>query len=109
MRWKNVALGLVGAGLMLASVAQASTSTERPGSILIFPKVVNDGTRDTVVQIANTGNSTNYMRCFYLDGESCTESDFEIVLTKQQPTHWRVSEGRRVDLTRSLWIGRSRD
>jgi len=106
VRWLTVALG---ACLILGGAARADISTERPGSILIFPKVVNDGTRDTVIQITNTGNLTDQARCFYLNGQAgrdgrplCSETDFTIFLTKQQPTQWRVSAGRAVDSTDPL-------
>jgi len=93
----------------------ADTTTEHPASILIFPKVVYDGTRDTLIQISNTANSMVHARCFYvnaapicrgttgscIDG-SCNgpcepqwqELDFNIWLTKQQPTHWIAGLGR---------------
>ncbi len=95
--------------------AVAGTTTEHPASILIFPKVIYDGTRDTLIQISNTANSMVHARCFYvnaapicrgtegscIDG-SCNgpcepqwqELDFNIWLTKQQPTHWTVGLGR---------------
>jgi len=39
-----------------------------------------------------------YAHCFYVNAAlDCTEVDFDIVLTKQQPTYWLVSEGRLVD------------
>ena len=57
---------LAGAALA-AGVAQAQGfSTERPGSILIFPKVVNDNV-DTIIQITNTSNSMTYAHCFYVE------------------------------------------
>lgn len=103
-----------------ASAARADFSTERPGSILIFPKVVNtisqDG-RDTVIQITNTSNLTRYVRCFYVNGAAenpffppdpldnpplCSVTDFELTLTRQQPTHWLVSQGRPVDPTDAI-------
>lgn len=92
--------------------AQADFSTERPGSILIFPKVVNEpGGMNTVVQITNTSNLTRYARCFYVNGSLenpnqppgpgneplCEVTDFELTLTRQQPTHWLVSSGRQVN------------
>ncbi len=98
-------VGALGACLVIAGAARADVSTERPGSILIFPKVVNDGTRDTIIQVTNTGNMINRLRCFYLDGELgrngrpiCQETDFFLILTKQQPTHWRVSTGREANI-----------
>lgn len=84
----------VGACLLLASQGQALVNTERPGSLLIFPKVVNDGTRHTAIQISNTTNSFQQVRCFYISGDTCSEIDFDLHLTKQQPTFWYVSEGR---------------
>lgn len=95
------AIGLatvIGACMWLAEPAHALSDTERAGSILIFTKVVNDGQRDTLIQITNTGNMVNRARCFYLNGESCATTDFEITLTKQQPTHWWAGEGRQVNL-----------
>jgi hypothetical protein len=95
------AIGLaavLGACLFLAGTAHATSDTERAGSILIFAKVVHDSERDTLIQITNTGNMVNRARCFYLNGDSCAVTDFEITLTRQQPTHWRVGDGRAVNL-----------
>jgi len=96
-------VGVLAVGLLTASAARADVATERPGSILIFPKVVRDGTRDTIIQITNTGNLVNHVRCYYLDGQRgrngqplCSETDFELTLTRQQPTHWNVETGRQV-------------
>lgn len=94
------ALGLV----LVAGAARADVTTERPGSILIFPKVVRDGVRETTIQITNTGNLPDTLRCFYLNAQAqpggqpaCTETDFFLSLTKQQPTQWNVSTGRAVN------------
>lgn len=92
--------GLLGACVLFAGAARADVSTERPGSILIFPKVVNDGSRTTIIQITNTGNMPNQLRCFFLNGATgrtgaplCTETDFDIFLTQQQPIEFDVSRG----------------
>jgi hypothetical protein len=98
-----------------AGVAAAGTTTERSGSILIFPKVLFDGGHDTLVQITNTKNSVVHAHCFYVNAapicssgvgdclaHTCTgscdpqwqEVDFNIWLTGQQPTHWAVGSGR---------------
>ena len=94
-------IGVLGACMIVAGAARADVTTERPGSILIFPKVVADGTRDTVIQISNTGNVLDQARCFYINGQKgrngiaqCNETDFLISLTKQQPTSWLASTGR---------------
>jgi len=47
---------LIGMTLAAGTVsAQGNFTTERPSSILIFPKVVNT-TSDTIIQITNTSN-----------------------------------------------------
>ncbi|MEO8601044.1 MAG: hypothetical protein ABI629_00560 [bacterium] len=100
------------AGVALAAgIAQAQNfSTERPGSILIFPKVVNTDV-NTVIQITNTANIVTYAHCFYVNGASVNGqplwqvTDFELALTRQQPTHWGVGTGRAVnplDATRGI-------
>jgi hypothetical protein len=109
-RW-GVALSLVLLGTL--SHARADVTTERGSSILIFPKVSFDSSSalDTVIQISNIGNSLVFAHCFYVNAAprdptqppsasnppQWEEVDFEIVLTKQQPTHWLVSTGRRFD------------
>lgn len=123
---------LSGLGLVLASCvlfwgqAAADVATDRTGSIVIFPKVIADGTRDTLIQLTNTANNNQYAHCFYVNlggvcqfntdvqcdqdrdcpqwedlNEQCErmwqEDDFDVLLTRQQPTIWRVSTGRVVD------------
>ncbi|GIW40078.1 MAG: hypothetical protein KatS3mg076_0655 [Candidatus Binatia bacterium] len=105
-------LGLVFVvGVWWSGEALGEVTTERSASILVFPKVLANGTRDTIIQISNTSNSLVRAHCFYVNGALLDptqpqgplnpplwqEVDFDIVLTKQQPTHWTVSEGRRVN------------
>jgi len=85
-----------------ASVASAlpqDVTTEQGGSVVIYPKVIWDGSRDTIIQIANTGNMPVSVHCYYVDSGTpgtWVETDFYLYLTRQQPTHWVVSKGRRV-------------
>ncbi|MFQ5665634.1 MAG: hypothetical protein ACE5I7_04300 [Candidatus Binatia bacterium] len=104
MKWNRGirAMGAAALGIcvLAGEVAAAPTdaATEQSGSIIVFPKVVWDGTRDTLIQITNTGNPVAQVRCFYIDaGEPglWNETDFFVFLTKQQPTHWVASMGRR--------------
>src|SRR5262249_6995928 len=102
------ALGGLGVG---GDPAQGSTRRRRLS--LGFPRVISDGTRDTIIQITNTSNSMVHAHCFYVNGALTfpefppgptnpprwVETDFDIWLTKQQPTHWVVSKGRLVDST----------
>lgn len=91
----------VALGLLAASTAQGLVTTERGASILAFPKVLADGNSDTIIQITNISNNMVHARCFYVDaqldffGQPIWQvTDFNIWLTKQQPTHWQVSTGR---------------
>ena len=68
------AFTLVGVG-----AARAQISTERPGSILIFPKVINAS--DTLIQITNTSNTTAYAHCYYINGA-----------TVQGRTLWQITD-----------------
>ncbi len=110
-------LGLVGS-------TRADVTVERGSSILVFPKVISDAQglltggipTETIIQISNLSNSLAYAHCFYVNAAPLDptqpagvfnppqwiEVDFDIVLTKQQPTYWVAGSGRRVDPTDSL-------
>lgn len=97
----------------------SGATIDQPGAILIFPKVVFDSGsaatgRDTIIKIANTFNSPATVHCYYIDARLAypnnppdpvynpprwQETDFELYLTSQQPTHWIVSSGRPVNPT----------
>jgi hypothetical protein len=98
-------LAFVMVGLAFAAgtaSAQNGFTTERPSSVLIFPKVVNTNP-GTVIQITNTNNMLTQAHCFYVNGAFFNGqalwqiTDFELVLTRQQPTHWSVADGRSVN------------
>lgn len=122
---RNPWLSSLGALAFLAVAGngvQADVTTDKGGSILVFPKVLADGTRDTLIQIVNTDTKTAQIHCFYvnasgacnsnpsincqLDSEcstitpndfcdrQCTPTNFDVFLTAGQPTVWRVSTGR---------------
>lgn len=109
MRVHGWMLGAVAVAMASASAAQVTT--EKSSSILIFPRVVSNQFSNTVIQITNTSNSMVHAHCFYVNGALTfpdlppgpfnpplwTEIDFDIWLTKQQPTHWVVRDGRLVN------------
>ena len=123
MRMDHRRVGLMAAVLvgLLASGAKADVTTDQSASILAFPKVIANGSRETVIQITNTSNAMVHAHCFYVNGGLTnpdgldgipnsgdefasalnpplwTELDFDIWLTKQQPTYWVVSRGRLVN------------
>jgi hypothetical protein len=128
---------LTGLGVVLAVFAltagraAADVASDQAGSIVIFPKVIADGTRDTLISLSNTSNMPAYVHCEYVQGAGicqgspagaptfCTpinaqgaspdcalgvpcevawqSQNFDLILTRQQPTIWRVSTGRIFD------------
>jgi hypothetical protein len=116
---------LLAAVFTFASGARAQVVMDQGASIVIFPKVVADAAgHDTIIQIANTGNSIAHARCFYVSsniagpgtcasslqacttdadclGDRCvraqTQTEFPVSLTRQQPTFWVLSHGRQAN------------
>lgn len=105
----------------LASGARAEVSADVGGSVLVFPKIEYDGgatsdARDTIIQIANRSNNMVHAHCFYVNGQLLNPdqppgpynpplwqvTDFYLWLTKQQPTHWEISQGRQVNASDSF-------
>jgi len=100
-------------GVLCACVVPHSghgqVTTVEGASVIVFPRIIVDGTWDTVIQISNTASRPAYAHCFYVNGALTdpglppgpanpplwTQTDFAIVLPqRQQPTHWVVSTGR---------------
>jgi len=115
VKWSALLSGLCGFAAVLgvaASSAHAIVTTERGASILAFPKVIANDSADTIIQITNISNSMVHARCFYVDASPSPTgaprwqvTDFQIWLTKQQPTSWQVSRGRFTNPTDSCEIG----
>lgn len=112
-------LGVLLAGLVTAPGARGDVTSDESGTLLIYPKVVSDGTRDTLIQMSNRTNSVVLVHCFYINASgscsltttqsceidadcpqnetcirNCNATNFELALTAQQPVQWRVSTGR---------------
>jgi len=120
MKWKAVLSGLCALTLSLGVVAgaNADVTVEKGASILIFPKLISSGDEDSIVQISNQGTMMVHAHCYYVDaslvdritgapcdvnnGVNCSplwqETDFDLWLSKKQPTAWLVSGGRRVSV-----------
>jgi hypothetical protein len=100
-RWLQGWLVITGLALALPPPAAAQVSTEQGASILFFPKVIADGTWDTLIQLGNrSGLNITDAQCWYLSVAQPgvqQELDFPVSLTRSQPTHWLVSTGRPVD------------
>jgi hypothetical protein len=112
--------GLCGvlAGVLLTASVTHAASTDLSGSVVVWPKVQwkpstpTAGTdRDTVIQLTNTSNQMVHAHCFYVNAAPVDPNslpgplnprlwqvtDFELWLTRRQPTHWVVSQGRQIN------------
>lgn len=100
---------LAGVWLVTAVSASAQVSTHESASIIVFPKVVADGSWDTTIQISNGTNRPAGVLCHYVNAQLTfpdlpenpssnprlwIETHFSLPLIRQQPTHWVVSRGR---------------
>jgi hypothetical protein len=101
---------LVGIAFMCAApgVTRAQATTAEGTSVLVFPRVIADGTWETTIQIGNGANRPLYARCFYVNGALTNPAlpagplnpplwtllEFSLALVRQQPTHWVASRGR---------------
>lgn len=126
--WQAAARMGVGAGVALvamAGIANARSTTNRPASIVVWPKIVVDTSArwlvaptDTRLMLSSTNASgIKQAHCFYInatghcsnDGAGCrdatdcggrgecvpswNETDFDVVLTQEQPLAWYASDG----------------
>lgn len=103
--------GVLAGALLVMSVAQAEVSPDLSGSVVVYPKVVSNEARDTVLQLTNTSNNLVHVQCFYVNAAPLDPSspagpgnprqwqvtDFTLWLTRQQPIHWVASQGRAID------------
>ena len=110
---QRLGLPLVVVAGMCAVARQAGgqATTSQGASVLVFPRIVVDGTWETTIQIGNGANRPVYAHCYYVNGALAipgqppgpanpplwTAIDFPIALVKQQPTHWVASRGRLAD------------
>lgn len=105
-------LGLGLAALLAAAApAGAQVSSERAASLLVFPKIVYAGSRDTLVQIVNHANAPAWATCWYRNGvltfpslppgpinpPLLTTATFHLALLAGQSTSFTAGRGRPLD------------
>jgi hypothetical protein len=67
------------AGAIVGDIS--GTATDRAGTIIIFPKVIADGQRDTIIQITNTMNTPRRAHCAYVPGQGFCSTNIDVVCT----------------------------
>jgi len=120
-RWWQQALVGVACACAAPHLARAQATTVASASVLVFPRVIVNGTWETTIQISNDANRPAYAHCYYVNGALTDPSqhpgpanpplwamlDFPIVLERRQPTHWVASRGRLNDPSDSGCAGTS--
>jgi hypothetical protein len=105
---RGIAVGLLALMAGWCTAGAADVSVDEGGAILMYPKVLNAGGRDTLIQMTNSGNTLLHVHCYYTDARLQNPSlpaspqnrpiwqsvNFFLWLTRQQPTAWTVSRGR---------------
>jgi len=92
---------LLGIALLIAARSViAEVTTDQPGAILIFPDIVSDQVQDSIIQVSNAAGAQVFAHCFYINGATDENDqplwsvrDFQITLTRQQPTVWVAGDG----------------
>lgn len=88
------------AAVACASAARAGDPPAQrvPAAVLVYPVVAvqsGDPTVDTRVEIVNLSRMPTDLQCYYVSGSNCSELDFYVSLTPNQPLSWLVSKGTR--------------
>jgi len=76
------------------SVVRADAPAQRlPSALLIYPYIVADGVNDTRIELLNLSRLPRTLHCFFVDGDTCSGTNFYMSLTPNQPISWLASQG----------------
>jgi len=85
----------------LGILAQGNPPAQKlPSAVLIYPLVRSSATSDTRIEILNLTSAAVNIQCFYVTASTCSEVDFFVSMTAQQPISWFASTGRTANGTR---------
>jgi hypothetical protein len=94
---------MVGAAVSLALFSGATlaapniVNTTQKGSLLVFPDIDHDDSRNTIIRLTNDNTSFIDVKCYYGeftdDVNNKPTRDFQFRLTKNQPAYWEVEDG----------------
>ncbi|MBW2072552.1 MAG: hypothetical protein JRI89_15025 [Deltaproteobacteria bacterium] len=87
-----VTLMLIAGVWSLGFAAQNVANTSQKGSLLIFPKIVTAGERDTVIFISNDYYRPVWIKCYWVDSKQDIE-DFMFKMTANQPVWFDAKDG----------------
>jgi len=88
-----IAIFVVGlAGAALAGTPVAITNGEFKASYMVWPKIVNTASQDTVITIFNDASTPAFLHCYWMD-EYQVAFDFEFEITRYQTVWFKASDG----------------
>jgi len=95
LRWmgSQALIAVMWSVIATTSWAGAPPAQRLPSALLIFPYLEVDGGRDTRIELVNLSGDSQTVNCFYVDGATCNEIGFIVVLTPYQPLAWLASTG----------------
>jgi hypothetical protein len=78
----------------LLPLANAGTSDQKPGSLLVFPYYISKVAerKDTRLTISNAGAQLSYVHVFFMDGASCNQADLFVCLTPKAIFSFKASD-----------------
>jgi hypothetical protein len=96
-RLRVAAALLLAASLTWGAAARADAPAQRlPSAILIYPLIAVEGggaTTDTRLELVNLSRHPVNLHCLFVPASSCSEIDFLVQLTPNQPLSWLASAG----------------
>jgi hypothetical protein len=91
------------AGVALAGAPVAITNGELKASYLVWPKIVNTASEDTLITIFNDSSGSAILHCFWMD-EYQVPFDFEFEITRYQTVWFKASDGNGMEGTKAVAV-----
>lgn len=78
----------------IANPGGRGSSDQKPGSILVYPYYTSNSIdkTDTRLTLTNIGEESAYAHIFFIDGETCQQSDLFVCLTKFASIDFQASD-----------------
>lgn len=92
-------LPIVPSNPLAVAITGAPPAQKLPSAFLIYPLIRVSQTQETLVEMMNLTSATVRVHCTYTNATfrsqtvSCSETDFYVSLTAQQPVAWKASTG----------------
>lgn len=65
-----------------------------PAALVVYPLIQTSGTVETRIELMNLSRLSVTVHCFFVASGTCSEIDFFLALTPEQPVSWLASTGR---------------